>query len=68
MASQNSFTESTGKPLLVIAKVRNKSTGTFLQMGKIEELFRRGLIGLSHEAGSLRVLCRKFSGKSLTAI
>lgn len=53
MASHDFSTEGAGKPLQVIAKVRNKSRGNFPQMGKKKGVFRRGLIGLSHEAGSL---------------
>lgn len=44
MASQNFFTEITGKPLLVIAKVRNKSAEVFPQMGKIEEYLEEALL------------------------
>lgn len=44
MASQNFSTESTGKPLQVIAKVRNKSPGNFPQMGKKEECLEEALL------------------------
>lgn len=44
MASQNFFTESTGKPFLVVAEVRNKSTGIFPQMGGIQEYVEKALL------------------------
>lgn len=44
IASQNFFIENTGKPLLVIAKVRNKYTGTLPQMGKIEKYLEEPLL------------------------
>lgn len=38
------FTGSTGKPFWVIAKIRNKSTGIFPQMGIIEEYVEKALL------------------------